>query len=153
MAGSFDLVGFSYYNAQSVYADGSTGPYPADAETTPMGYAPWSEGLGVVLRRLAEELPGRRFIVAECGLGTTAPPDGGSADPDDARREQYLSECIAQVAQAIDDGIDVSGFFHWTAVDNYEWLHGFDQRFGLFDRDRNAKGSAMLAARYAREGT
>ncbi len=33
------------------------------------------------------------------------------------------------------------GFFHWTAVDNYEWLHGYDVPFGLFDRDRNVRAS------------
>jgi beta-glucosidase len=150
MAGSFDLIGFSYYNAQSVRADGSTGPYPVDAEVSGMGYAPWPEGLGVVLRRLADELPGRQFVVAECGLGTTAPPTGGPADPDDDRRQRYLAECLDQVEAAIEDGVDVRGFFHWTAVDNYEWLHGYHQRFGLFDRDRNPKGSAGLAARYAK---
>ena len=42
------------------------------------------------------------------------------------------------------------GFFHWTAVDNYEWLHGYDVPFGLFDRDRNARESAGLLASEAR---
>ena len=84
MAGSFDLIGFSYYNALAVHADLSTGPFPADARTGPLGYAPWPEGLGVVLRRLDEELPGRPLVVAECGLGTPADAD------DDEWRASYL---------------------------------------------------------------
>jgi beta-glucosidase len=64
-------------------------------------------------------------------------------------RVNYLDDCIGIVSDAIDDGIDIRGFFHWTAVDNYEWLHGFDVEFGLFDRDRNPKDSAALARRYA----
>lgn len=147
MAGSFDLIGFSYYSAHAVYADASTGPYPTDATITPMGYAPWPEGLGVVLRRLADELPGRPLLVAECGLGTSG---AGTAD---GARVKYLDDCIGIVSEAIDDGIDVRGFFHWTAVDNYEWLHGFDVEFGLFDRDRNPKDSAALARRYATMST
>ena len=49
----------------------------------------------------------------------------------------------------IDGGIDVRGFFYWTGIDNYEWGHGFDVAFGLLDRDREARGSADLAARVA----
>jgi beta-glucosidase len=56
------------------------------------------------------------------------------------------------VRRAIADGVDVRGFFHWTGVDNYEWGRGFTVPFGLFDRDRNAKGSAALARSWA-EGT
>ncbi len=143
MAGSFDLIGFSYYNALAVHADLSTGPYPADARVGPLGYAPWAEGLGEVLRRLHEELPRRPLVVAECGLGTPAAAD------DDEWRATYLDECLAVTREAVADGVDVRGFFHWTAVDNYEWTHGYDVAFGLVGRDRTPKGSAEVARRWA----
>jgi beta-glucosidase len=139
MAGSFDLVGFSYYSAQTVYADLTTGPYPADARVGPMDYAPWPEGLGIVLRRLADELPGRALLVAEFGVGTD----------DDRWRTDVLRDSLVEVEQALDDGVDVRGLFHWTGVDNYEWQHGYDVSFGLFDRDRNARPSAELAKAWA----
>jgi beta-glucosidase len=148
MAGAFDLFGFSYYAAQSVYATGPVGAYPADALVGPMGYAPWPEGLAIVLQRLADEFPGKPLLVDECGLGTK----GGSSattDNDDDQRVRYLTECIEHVGRALADTVDVRGFFHWTAVDNYEWLEGYDVRFGLFDRDRNAKPSAAIARDYA----
>ena len=80
--------------------------------------------------------------MAEHGVGTD----------DDSWREAVLRDSLGEVEQAIDDGIDVRGFFHWTGVDNYEWHHGFDVPFGLFDRDRNPKPSAALAASFARAG-
>lgn len=139
MAGSFDYIGFSYYSAMSVYADFTTGPYPADARVGPMGYAPWPEGLGLVLRRLSDELPGRKLIVSECGFGTD----------EDGWRYELLKASLEETRSAIADGVDVRGFFHWTAVDNYEWLEGYDVKFGLFDRARNPKGSAELAKQWA----
>jgi beta-glucosidase len=145
---TFDLIGFSYYAARAVYADGSTGPYPTDARVGTMGYAPWSEGFGLVLHQVAEELPGRAILVDGCGLGTAA-TDGSARDADDDWRVSYLADCLGEVERAIADGIDIRGFFHWTAVDNYEWLEGYDALFGLFDRDRNPKASAELARRYA----
>jgi len=138
LAGSFDLIGFSYYSAQAVYTDGF-GPYPTDARVGPMGNAPWPEGLGIVLRRLAEELPGRPLLIDECGVGTD----------DDTWRVEILRDSLHQVTDALADGVDLRGFFHWTGVDNYEWGFGYDVPFGLFDRDRNARPSAELMKAWA----
>lgn len=146
-AGAFDLIGFTYDDALSVYADQSVGPYPADARVGPTGQAPWAEGLGVVLRRLNEELPGRPFVITGYGVATDA------ADPlQDEWRVQILRAALGEVERAIDDGIDLRGFFHWSGVDQYEWSHGFDVQTGLFDRDRRPKPSALLAAEWARRG-
>jgi beta-glucosidase len=133
-----DIVGFSYYSAQGVGADGSVVPYPTDARVGPMGYAPWSEGLALVLRRLHDELPGRPLLICEHGVGTD----------DDAWRSDVLRESLSHVAEAIADGVDVRGFFHWTGVDNYEWNHGFDVQFGCFTRDREPRASADLLRSY-----
>jgi beta-glucosidase len=134
-----DLIGFSYYSAMGVGLDGSIGPYPPDARVGPMGYAPWSEGLALVLRRLAEELPDRPLLICEHGVGTD----------DDSWRCDVLRESLSYVEEAINDGIDVRGFFHWTGVDNYEWNHGYDVQFGCFTRDREPRGSAELLREYA----
>lgn len=136
----FDLLGFSYYNALRVGADGRFLPHPPDAAVGPMGYAPWPAGLGEVLHRLADEHPDMPLLVDECGIGTG----------DDERRADYLRDCLTEVERALDDGIDLRGFFHWTAVDNYEWLHGYGVQFGLFDRDRNARDSIRVLEDYAR---
>jgi beta-glucosidase len=53
------------------------------------------------------------------------------------------------VHNAIAHGSDVRGFFHWTAVDNYEWLHGFDVEFGIIDRSRSPRPSASVLQREA----
>ena len=135
-----DVIGFSYYSATGVGVEGKLLPYPPDARVGPMGYAPWSEGLALVLRRLHDELPGRPLLICEHGVGTD----------DDAWRCDVLRESLSLVEEAIDDGIDVRGFFHWTGVDNYEWTHGFDVQFGCFNRDREPRASAELLSEYAR---
>ena len=61
-----------------------------------------------------------------------------------------LRASLGVVEEAIADGIDVRGFFHWTGVDNYEWDHGFEVPFGLFDRNREPRASAALLAARAR---
>lgn len=130
----FDLAGFSYYSATSISADLSMGPYPAGAEVGPMGYVPWSEGIGIVLDRLADTLPGRDILICEHGVGTT----------DDDLRCTILSDSLDLVGAAVRDGVPVRGFFHWTAVDNYEWSFGYDVPFGIIDAERVPRASARL---------
>jgi beta-glucosidase len=138
LAASFDLVGFSYYATIGVAA-GRVVPYPADAPLSPLGYAISAAGLGLVLNRLADELPGIPLLVAEYGIGTD----------DDAVRARYLTDGLAVIHEALSRGIDIRGLFHWTAVDNYEWQHGFDVQFGIVDRQRTVRPSAHVLAREA----
>lgn len=138
LAGSFDLIGFSYYSTTGI-RDGRMVPYPVDAPVSPLGYGIWADGLGVVLDRLHQMLPGTPLLIAEYGIGTS----------DDSQRAAYLERGLQVTSDAIGRGINVRGLFHWTAVDNYEWLHGYDVQFGIIDRDRNVRGSALVLQREA----
>ena len=138
LAGSFDLIGFSFYSTIGI-REGAMVPYPLGAPVSPLGYGIWADGLGVVLDRLHEIVPGTPLLVAEYGIGTS----------DDRQRSAYLERGLQVASEAIARGIDVRGFFHWTAVDNYEWLHGYDVQFGIIDRDRNIRPSARVLQRQA----
>lgn len=144
-AGAFDLVGFSYYSAVAVDQTGVMHPFPPDAPKGPLGDSRYPEGLREVLERLAEELPDRRLLISEVGLGTT--PGDPTADED---RCAYMEQVLRITADAVSSGIDLAGLFWWTGIDNYEWTHGFDAQFGLIDRDRAPKPSAHVAAEAAR---
>ena len=74
------------------------------------------------------------MLIAEYGIGT---------DDDDVRAT-YLADGLNITHDAISRGVPIKGFFHWTAVDNYEWLHGFDVKFGIIDVDRNVRPSASV---------
>jgi beta-glucosidase len=138
LAGAFDLLGYSYYSAMGV-RDGRVAVHPPGADVSPLGYGIWPDGVGLVLERLHAELPDTPLLVAEFGIGTD----------DDEQRAAYLERGLAVVHDAIAAGIVVRGLFHWTGVDNYEWLHGYDVRFGILDADRNVRPSAHVLAREA----
>jgi beta-glucosidase len=133
LAGAFDLIGFSYYFALGV-RDGAIGLHPDGARTSPLGYGVWPDGVGRVLDRLHAELPGTPLVVAEFGIGTD----------DDTERAAYLQRGLAVVREALARGVDVRGFFHWTGVDNYEWSHGYDVKFGILTADRLVRSSAEV---------
>jgi beta-glucosidase len=108
--------------------------YPEDAPPSPLGYTIWPEGLRLILDKLHTELPGTPLLIAEYGIGTN----------DDEVRAAYLAAGLDITHDAIARGVDIKGFFHWTAVDNYEWLHGFELKFGIMDIDRRVRPSALV---------
>ncbi len=138
LAGSFDMIGFSFYSTIGVRG-GQVVAYPDGAPVSPLGYAIWADGLGLVIDRLHERLPDTPLLIAEYGVGTS----------DDEFRADYLRRGLEITNQAIERGVDIRGFFHWTAVDNYEWLHGYDVSFGLIDRARVVRSSARVIAEHA----
>ena len=138
LAGAFDLFGFSYYFAIGV-AEGRLVPHPSNAARSPQGFAIFADGLRLVLGRLQDELPGTPLLVSEYGIGTA----------DDEQRAAYLERGLEIIRDALAHGVDVRGLFHWTGVDNYEWLHGFDVQFGIADLARHVRPSAAVLQRQA----
>ncbi|MEM7128808.1 MAG: family 1 glycosylhydrolase [Chloroflexota bacterium] len=61
--------------------------------------------------------------------------ENGLPDKDDQRRPRWLLGHLLALHQAIEDGCDVRGYFHWTLVDNFEWDQGWQLRFGLYELD------------------
>jgi beta-glucosidase len=76
--------------------------------------------------------------------------DGPGADGrvHDERRIAYLREHFKVAHRAIEIGIPLAGYFVWSLMDNFEWAHGYSQRFGLVwvdyeTQERILKDSAL----------
>jgi beta-glucosidase len=84
--------------------------------------------------------------------------ENGVADRDDELRPAFLVDHLLALHRAMRAGVPVIGYLHWSSVDNFEWLDGFDQRFGLIrvdfrTQERSPKPSARLYAEICRTGT
>ncbi|MBM3267006.1 MAG: glycoside hydrolase family 1 protein [Candidatus Sericytochromatia bacterium] len=88
------------------------------------------EGLYQALKEYHQKF-GLPLLIAENGLASYR----GGPRPDGWTREAYLVNHLVQVKRAIDDGVPVKGYTHWTLTDNYEW-GSFDPTFGLYAIDR-----------------
>jgi beta-glucosidase/6-phospho-beta-glucosidase/beta-galactosidase len=63
-----------------------------------------------------------------CAASDVVAEDGGVYDSD---RVMFLRACLGQLQRATSDGVPVDGYFLWSAQDNFEWMDGFGNRFGL----------------------
>ena len=58
--------------------------------------------------------------------------DGNVYDLD---RVMYLRNYLTQLQRATSEGVPVRGYFLWSLMDNFEWIFGFEKRFGLYRVD------------------
>ena len=90
-----------------------------------MAYEFYAPGIRIILNELAEEFPGLPLVVTESGIATHV----------GARRAENIVRTLEQIQLAIEDGVDVRGYYHWSLIDNFEWAEGYGPRFGLFEVD------------------
>jgi beta-glucosidase/6-phospho-beta-glucosidase/beta-galactosidase len=63
-----------------------------------------------------------------CAAADTVAPDGRVYDSD---RVMFLRACLDQLQRATEEGVPVDGYFYWSSQDNFEWIYGYGNRFGL----------------------
>jgi beta-glucosidase len=119
-----DFIGVQCYSRVHFGPEGQA-PNEPGVPTTQMGYEYWPQGVEHCARRAAA-MTGVPVLLTESGIATD----------DDADRITYLSEVLRGVRRALDDGVDIRGYFVWSLLDNFEWSHGFGPKFGLHSVDR-----------------
>jgi beta-glucosidase/6-phospho-beta-glucosidase/beta-galactosidase len=132
-----DWIGLNYYGVSIVVATGSDTNYPVigipfqndlddqglDNPITDFGWSIYPEGFRTVLDEVASyQLP---IVITENGI----------ADVDDDQRPRFIVQHLYELGRAIDDGLDIRGYMHWSLVDNFEWTSGYCPHFGLYHFD------------------
>ena len=108
--------------------------YPSP-ERTDFGWAIVPDGLTSILTELGSRYPGiPPVVITEGGASFHDGPDADGVVRD-VRRVAYLDAHIRAVADAIAAGVDVQGYYVWSAFDNFEWAAGNRERFGLVHVD------------------
>ncbi|CCD95456.1 putative Beta-glucosidase [Bradyrhizobium sp. ORS 375] len=68
----------------------------------------------------------------------------------DLDRVMYLRNYLAQLQRATSEGVPVKGYFLWSLLDNFEWVFGYKQRFGVYhvDFDTQVRTPKLSASYY-----
>lgn len=154
-----DFVGLNVYQPSNGMIDKKRkSESDTDVPKTMMGWVIDGRCLYWTIRQYYERyhLP---IMVTENGM---ANPDevGSDGCVHDALRCDFLDSFISELKRAVDEGIPVLGYQHWSIMDNFEWCEGYEPRFGLIHIDyltqkRTIKDSIMrklfvlMAVRYS----
>jgi beta-glucosidase len=124
-----DFLGINYYTRNLSGTGTPLDPVGSGRELTDMGWEVFPGGLSELLMRLQADYRLPPLFVTENGAAyRDRIVDGRVADAD---RIRYLRSHIAAMADALESGVDVRGYFVWSLIDNFEWADGYTKRFGL----------------------
>jgi beta-glucosidase len=151
IAAPVDFLGVNYYmptfvrlrQAGGAAGDGRGGAWIGgeDIESVPQGFPQsdmgWEiepDGLRRLLVRLRDDYPALPLYVTENGIALRDKVNA-SGSVEDPERIAYIEAHLRACRQAIDEGVDLRGYFVWTLTDNFEWAWGFSKKFGLVHLD------------------
>lgn len=141
-----DFIGVQNY-ARNIWDEEGPRAAPVDARLNSHGSEVFPASLAGAVR-YAHEVSGCPVMVTEHGVGSD----------DDNLRAWLIPEALKELQLAIDDGVPVLGYLHWSLLDNFEWIFGYETKFGLcsFDRatfERTPKPSAKVLGAIARRSS
>ncbi|KRN80903.1 6-phospho-beta-galactosidase [Ligilactobacillus acidipiscis] len=91
------------------------------------------QGLYDQLDRIHTNYPKVQDIyITENGLGLKEERPAAGEILDDQKRIDYIRLHLQEVLRAINNGINVKGYFVWSLQDMFSWTNGYSKRYGLF---------------------
>jgi beta-glucosidase len=140
IAAPTDYLGVNYYAPRVMQAAPGDDPWPwrvivpENVRTTAGftdGVARTEAGTPIVPRGLTDLLVRLRD---DYGAPPVVITENGAVFPEpvhDERRVAFIHDHVAALGDAINQGVPVLGYCHWSLLDNFEWKLGYAQRFGL----------------------
>lgn len=107
-------------------------------ERTDWDWLIYPQGLYDMIMRIKNQYPNYKAIyITENGMGYKDEFVGGKID--DTPRIDYIRKHLSWILKAIDDGVDVKGYFVWSLMDVFSWSNGYNKRYGLFYVDYDSQ--------------
>jgi len=156
-----DFLGINYYTRSVTRHDETLPPVRARAVLQPRhpytetGWEVYPPALTRILLWVKQRYGDIPLYITENGAAFYDPPKPIGGRVDDPLRVHYYREHLQAAHQAIQQGVDLRGYFAWSLLDNFEWSLGYSKRFGLVHVDyetqeRTQKASARFYAEVIR---
>ncbi|HUY86785.1 MAG TPA: family 1 glycosylhydrolase [Acidimicrobiales bacterium] len=137
---TLDFVGFDYYDPVASNHVSIPGSRTAGGRNWSVAQPLWDDapdpsGLTLYCHAHSKMSPGLPIWIVENGMCTRV--RNGRAYPriDGWDRPRYIRENVGAALRALDEGVPLGGYLHWSLVDNYEW-GSYQPRFGIYGVDR-----------------
>lgn len=115
----YDFIGINYYSRSMV--KGFDERAKKDAPHNDMGWEIYPEGLETVVEKYYSKFKAPIYIT-----------ENGTPDREDAFRAKFIYDHLKKLSEC---NADVRRYYHWTFIDNFEWMDGEHERFGLVGLD------------------
>jgi 6-phospho-beta-glucosidase len=152
--GTVDYIGFSYYSSRTTSTDPevikntTSGNVFGSVSNPYVGKSEWGwtidpKGFRITANQLYDRYQKPLFVV-ENGLGANDVVNDQGEINDDYRID-YLRKHISEMAEAIEDGVDIIGYTSWGPIDIVSASTGeMKKRYGYIYVDRDNEGNGTL---------
>ncbi|MEM7418129.1 MAG: GH1 family beta-glucosidase [Pseudomonadota bacterium] len=131
-----DYLGINFYT-RTVYEANEKNWFnvvpPVDTPLTAMGWEITPDAFTELLVDLHNEYTLPPIYITENGAAMNDELIDGEVKDDD--RTEYFHTHLNAVNEAIEQGVDIKGYFAWSLMDNFEWALGYSKRFGIVHVD------------------
>lgn len=136
-----DFLGANIYHGEYVDEKGAYVPFKPGQSRTTMSWQITPEVLYWGPKFLYERY-GKPIIITENGTaGTDVISEDGCVH--DAYRVEFLRTYVSHLERAVSEGVDVKGYYLWSAMDNFEWSEGYEKRFGIIYVDYESQNRIL----------
>jgi beta-glucosidase len=142
---TLDVIGIDYYDPPASHHLQPPGGRTAGGRSWMLGTELWDDRVdpaGLTRYCRANTVAGLDLWIVENGLCNRLRRGRPYPRRDGWDRTGYLRANIAAAVDAIDQGVPLGAYYHWTLVDNYEW-GSYEPRFGLHCVDRERGGRIL----------
>lgn len=119
-----DFLGINYYTRNGVHFKGFKDDTLPDTQRNDLDWEIYPEGLTELCRKYHRKY-GLPIWITE----------NGTCDAKDAFRSKFLYDHLKIVSDLIHEGVPIERYYHWSLMDNFEWLDGESAPFGLVSVD------------------
>ncbi|MEJ6473203.1 GH1 family beta-glucosidase [Pseudoalteromonas piscicida] len=142
-----DYLGVNYYT-RNIYKSDGNGWYeqvaPTASHLTTMGWEIVPDSFCTLLLDLHQKYQLPTLYITENGAAFEDKIANGEVL--DVKRLDYFQSHLLAVHQAIEQGVDIQGYFAWSLMDNFEWAEGYTQRFGIVHVNYNTQQRTLKAS-------
>ena len=125
-----DFIGINYYSRDIIKGTLKPGQLFGERMIKPntpvndLGWEIYPEGLGRVAQSAWEKYQLPVYIT-----------ENGTCDANDEFRSEFIHDHLKVLSEAVDNGVPIERYYHWSLLDNWEWAEGQSARFGLYHTD------------------
>jgi beta-glucosidase len=150
-----DFLGVNYYTRKIERYDRERLPLRAravpqpSALTTQTDWEVFPPALTKALLWVKERYGNPAIYVTENGAAFYDPPQPIDGKVEDPLRVEYYRQHLRAAHDAMQQGVNLKGYYAWSLLDNYEWSGGYSKRFGLVHVDyETQKRTIKSSGRY-----
>ncbi|MEI6894272.1 MAG: GH1 family beta-glucosidase [Colwellia sp.] len=144
-----DYLGVNFYTRAIYRADKEQHFVELDAPEprTDIGWEIYPKAFTELLVSLNEKYTLPPIYITENGAAMADKLIDGEAN--DTNRIDYYQQHLNAVNDAIEQGVNISGYFAWSLMDNFEWAEGYLKRFGIVYVDYQTQVRTIKASGHA----